>query len=240
MKKVLFSLASAASLLLMVDVQNAQAAQFEFSYGSRFILSETKVTLGIFFETPEVLNTVKGLTGIGEESISLSELERVNFGFDDNGQEFYNFILFKFEGKVFDTIFDGFNDVTRYSYIGDPVFYFDAGNLVGIDLDTETIGYSLGDCRSFPCFIESGTFRDEIKRDTVTRYYTGTLLEVEDPFTETITDFERVETIPVGFTTITPIPFNPNEPVASVPEPFSIFSLGTLMAFSSGLKRKSS
>ena len=237
MKKVLFSLASAASLLLMVDVHNAQAAQFEFSYGSRFILSETKVTLGIFFETPEVLNTVKGLTGIGKESISLSELERVNYGFD-NGQEFYNFVLFQFEGKVFDTIFDGFNDVTRYSYIGDPVFYFDSGNLVGVDLDTETVSYTLGDCRRIPCSIEFGSFRDEIRKDTLTQFYTGSLLEVEDLFNETTTDFERVETGGIAFTTIEPIPRNPNKPVKSVPESFSVFGLGALVAFGTGLKRK--
>lgn len=231
MKKFLFSLTSAATLLLMVDVKHTQAAQFEFRYG--LSLSDAKGTLTIDPQVPESSNIVRGLTGIGEESISLDELANIN-----SDENFYTFVFFEFEGRVFDTIFDGSNDVTRYDYIGNPVFYFDSGNLVGIDLDTESVDYSFGDCRRIPCSIEFGTFRDQIRKDTVTRFYEGTLLEVDEIFTETRTDFDRVETTPVNFTTIEPLPVNPNNPVASVPEPFSIFGLGALVAFSTGLKRK--
>lgn len=226
MNRLLFSLVSASTFLVVIDVSQAQAASissFEFRYSGSLTEAEGELQF--------VSDLVQSqLTGIGAESITLSELESLTFGQ----------ILFNFEYKVFDFISDGTNDVTLVNPTGDPIFYFDSGNLVGMDIDSNPSNYVLGGCRSFPCQTFNGTVRYQVRGNIAQEFITGSFFDIPDPFTEIETPVENalVNEGTIQFTTITAIPSVPNEPITT-PEPFTIFGLLTTVFLGYGINNKS-
>lgn len=184
-----------------------QAASFELRFSGS--LSEAKGVLQ--FEQ-------SNLTGRGKESATLSELDP------------FKRVLFDYNYQKFDFIFDGSNDITNINWTGEPIFYFDSGNLVGLDLDSNPSNYTIGGCRSFPCQTFRGTVRYEVRDNISQEYWTGSFFDIPDPFTEIETPVNNAifNRGMVEFTTIEPIPSVPNEPVMT-PEPGTFFGLVTIV-----------
>lgn len=212
-KNLGLAFASVALSWTFIKIEPVQAASFRMSFSGG--LSEAEGYLE--FEK-------SNLKGIGLESITLSELYIFNEGE----------VSFDYSYSLFDTIFD---DTTPVFWTGEPKFYFDSGNLVGMDLDSDPANYRVGDCRHFPCTIFTGTVRYSVRGNVSQEFWTGRIdsyFEDDDPFIPDsyfITD-EVFNAGRVNFTTIEPVEG------AIIPEPLTLLGVTTATSFGAFFKRK--
>jgi hypothetical protein len=203
-----FSLSLATSSLLIVfNIDKALAANF---YISSHGIGHAEGQLS-FSESP--------LTGVGEEQITYEELISFNKGRT----------LFQYHYQVFEQFGEG----TSIPWTGNPRFYFDSGNLVGMDLDSFPTSYSFGICRSFPCTIFSGTLRYSVRGNINREYFTGDQRYIEDPFAP-----EEIVQIDNAVFNKGTVLFNTAEPIPAVPEPSTMLAFATALGFGALLKGK--
>ena len=214
MMKAAIVVASAAVSLAWVNLKPAQAASFEFTLEDLF--SSGTLT---FDDSP--------LTGIGMESVELSQLENADFSWF---------------AEVFSPREIGASDFVT-SEINEPTFNFDNGNLTGIFLESSV---SSNEFLSFP-FTSVNldlTFDLFLQGDTYQQFFTGSetitgfLGGPDGEFFEDIVTFdnELVSTGDIFFTTIEPVAAV-REPSTDVPEPSTILGITTVLGMGTLFKR---
>jgi hypothetical protein len=212
--------ASAALCFAIARSELAEAASFTFK-----LLSGNGVATGegvLYFEKPDIPD-FKGLSGIGREKIN----------FNDFHELYQGQVGFDYKYTIPNTTATSF---TKVPWGGNPTFYFDSGNLIGMDLDSQTVPFDYGDCRDFPCSVFIGTISYSIRGNSSQELWIGTRQLIPNPFDppeETpVNDFFNPGTI--AFTTIEPIP--PDR--AAIPEPMTVLGVGTAIGFGALFKRK--
>ncbi|MFP4120399.1 MAG: PEP-CTERM sorting domain-containing protein [Coleofasciculus sp.] len=245
-QKIAAITAGAVLGFLALEAKPAQAAEFydyaefEFVFGDGYIgnldlydgLDEGSLSFEVGADN---LNAIQSLlAGVGTKKVSLEELKsatsNVDFDFDYGG-------LATFEGLRYG-YFVGDGYWSSGDVIGDPVFTFDSGELIGLELDlpthTSSEGYcyaggSIADvCDTFTeynnFFIEGNQFYQEVE------LYLESCAYFLDP--EFGTDFcyepfvlySDAVSGDINFTTIDPLELPPQ----SVPEPSTLAGLSLL------------
>jgi len=236
-QKIAAITAGAVLGFLALEAKPAQAAEF-YDYAEFEFVFEDEYFGGGFLSfdvANDNLNAIQSLlAGLGTKKISLEELKgatnHVEFNFNYDGLWYYPYKEIDFGG--------GNGSWTSNSLIGDPIFTFNSGELVGLELDlpTNITSYDYGGSSGHQeysgeytaynnLFINGEQFSQEINVDDYwcsTVYYPPYPVTTECYGPESFYSYDY--TGDINFTTIDPLELPPQ----SVPEPSTLAGLSLL------------